>query len=261
MPKRRPLALRIAALQIAFVRRVNDIYIFLQKTAPLVDQERLELAVSNHTKDRDYYVPNGRKKGVAHRTDKEVANILHRFGSTELYQTFLGTLIAHFESFLGQVIREILAEHPRKLLMSLQGFQPQKDVPVGVVLDTDPEDAKDDIVEWVIERTVTGLFYAAPKVYIDYLTKIGGIVSGETEFDDYLEIKATRDLIVHNSGVINDVYLSKAGEKARGTAGQLAMIDQKYFNHSISILKRLSGIIKRNAEKTYQIVKAPMNGG
>lgn len=253
----RPLAHRIAGLQISFVRRINDIHIFLQITSPLIERKRSALVASKDTEDRDYSVPKGSKKGVARRTDKEVADILMRFGSNEMYQTFLGTLIAHFESFLGQVIREILAEHPRKLLMTIHGFQSQKDVPVGVVLDTDAEDAKDEIVEWVIERTVTGLFYAAPKVYIDYLAKIGGIVAGEPEFDDYLEIKATRDLIVHNSGVINEVYLSKAGEKARGTAGQMALIDQNYFNHSMSVLKRLSGIIKRNAEKTYPVKKRP----
>jgi hypothetical protein len=252
---KRALALRIAGLQVAFVRRVNDIHIFLQKVVPLIVREQEKLASSEYEKDRDYAVPKARKRGVARRTDDEVAAILDRFTSNELYQTFVGTLVAHFEPFLGQVLREVLAEYPRKLTANFPGIQVQKDVPVGVVLDTDSTNAREELIEWVIDKAVGSIFYAAPKFYLEYLTKVGGIVSDDPAFDDYLEIKATRDLIVHNSGVINDVYLSKAGEKARGEAGQMAMIDREYFNHAMSNLKRLSGIIKRNAERNYPVKK------
>ncbi|HJR09002.1 MAG TPA: hypothetical protein VJ842_17215 [Pyrinomonadaceae bacterium] len=61
-------------------------------------------------------------------------------------------------------------------------------------------------------------------------------------------MKATRDLLIHNSGVINDVYLSKVEAKKRGERGERILINAGYFDHCISTLKRLSGIVKRDIE-------------
>ncbi len=37
---------------------------------------------------------------------------------------------------------------------------------------------------------------------------------------------ATRDLVVHNSGVTNELYLQKAGKKARGALGARLTVDK-----------------------------------
>ena len=247
----RALALRIASLQYAFLRQVNDTHIFLQKAKPLFVKEKSRLEKSPFRRDRRYCVPYGiGRKAVSARTDVEAAAILHRFLSTELYKTFLVTAVSQFESFLGRVLREILTEYPRKLSILVKEISPAKVIPIDVLLDSDKVK---DAVQWAIERTVNNVFYASPKAYIEYLKKVGGIDTSENTFIEYLEIKATRDLITHNSGVINEVYVTKAGNSARGSAGEFAEIDEEYFDKAIGILKRLSGIVKRDAEKTFPV--------
>jgi len=248
---KRALALRIAGLQNTFVRRINDIHIFIGKTTPLIVQTKAELSKSADEKDREYTVPDRRKKkGIAKRTDEEMAKILGRFATTELFQTFLGTSIAQFESFLGKVLGEILTEYPRKLTTSVSGVPPVKDIPINILLDSD---TVQEAIQWAIDKAVSNLFYAQPKAYMEYLNEVAEIVTQDKAFKDYFELKATRDLIVHNSGVINDVYLGKAGDKARGELGETVRVDAKYFNHALATLKRLSGIIKKDVQKAFPV--------
>lgn len=250
----RPLALRIAGMQIEFVRRLNDIHIFIETISPSIEQTKSQFVKSTNEKDREYDVPKRKKRGMAKRTDKEVAAILERFTKTGLFQTFLGTAVSEFEAFLGKVLKEILKEYPRKLTASVKGNQPTKQVPLEILLDSD---SISDAVGWTVDKAVSDLFYSAPKVYLQYLKDVGGIMHDESEFGEYLEIKATRDVIVHNLGTINDIYLDKAGDKARGVVGETAIVDKDYFENALALLKRLSGIIKRNAEKAFRIRVQP----
>ena len=61
--------------------------------------------------------------------------------------------------------------------------------------------------------------FAKPKDYIDAFRKILSINLNDDLVSDYIEIKASRDIIVHNLGEINKLYIDKAGSKARGVDG------------------------------------------
>lgn len=63
--------------------------------------------------------------------------------------------------------------------------------------------------------------------------------------------KATRDLVVHNGGIVNELYLQKAGEKARGKRGDQLVVNKKYFYGALAKMKKVSGAIKRDVEKRY----------
>ena len=51
-------------------------------------------------------------------------------------------------------------------------------------------------------------------------------------FHKYIEIKATRDIYIHNKGIANDVYLRKAGSHARVKEGTVLPSDIQYFLES-----------------------------
>jgi hypothetical protein len=53
------------------------------------------------------------------------------------------------------------------------------------------------------------------------------------------EIKATRDILEHNAGVVNDIYLRKAGKKARYANGDHVEIDDTYHLGSLRLLKKV----------------------
>jgi len=254
----RPLPLRIQTLQVRFVRRMNDIHIFVQMALPLLKDLTTKFSASEHKKDRRYDVPAVKPTKFARRKDKEIAGVFDYFTKSGIYQTFLVSAVSHFEAFLGDVLKLILKEYPRKLTASVKGMPATKDVPIGMLLDTD---SVEEAVDWAIERAVESLFYASPATYLAYLKEIAGIDTTDTAFQDYLEIKATRDLIIHNSGIINDIYLTKAGDRARGQPGAIAHVDSAYFDWCIANLKRLSGIIKRDAEKTFPVKQKKKVGG
>lgn len=69
--------------------------------------------------------------------------------------------------------------------------------------------------------------------------------------DGYAEVKATRDLVVHNNGVANDAYVRKAGSKARAQDAELIPLDAEYFSQAIQCMKRLANTVCKQAEKKY----------
>ncbi len=52
-------------------------------------------------------------------------------------------------------------------------------------------------------------------------------------------MKATRDLLIHNSGIVNKTYLDKAGKMARYTVGEQVVIDSSYFSDCWLLAKKL----------------------
>lgn len=71
----------------------------------------------------------------------------------------------------------------------------------------------------------------------------------EDEIERFAEMKAARDLLIHNSGIVNKTYLDKAGPKARYTAGDQVMIDRPYFNDCWALAKKLVDDIAAAAKR------------
>jgi hypothetical protein len=243
-----PLARKIYRLHTSFVRKMNDVHIFIQQSFPLLEKAQSNYETSTHKKDRRYYVPSVGHKKFARRKDKELKEIYDRFLSRELFENLIVTSVSHFEAFLFAVLRLILLAYPKKLTLNIQGMEIKKEIPLEILLNTDD---REEALRKVIERHLISLSYATPKAYLECLNKISGIDTSDPVFEDYLEIKSTRDVIIHNSGIINDVYLSKAGNKKRGKIGEQLEIDDQYFNRCIATLKRLSGIIRRDIDRSF----------
>ncbi len=243
-----PLARKVYRLHTAFVRKVNDVHIFVQQSFPLLEEAQSNYEASTHKKDRRYYVPTVGRKKFARRKDRELKEIYDRFLSRELFENLIVAAVSHFESFLFAVLHLVLLTYPKKLALNVRGMDIKKEIPLDILLDTD---SRENALREVIERQLNSLSYATPREYLEYLNSITGVDTLDPAFLDYIEIKATRDVIIHNSGIINDVYLSKVGNKKRGGVGDRLVADNQYFNHCIATLKRLSGIIRRDVDKQF----------
>lgn len=89
---------------------------------------------------------------------------------------------------------------------------------------------KEAIVRDVVEREILGVAYRRPADWFAYLNDRVGLASPTAEqVREIAEIKATRDVLAHNQGVVNAIYLEKAGERARFSAGQRAEIPEPYL--------------------------------
>lgn len=84
-----------------------------------------------------------------------------------------------------------------------------------------------------IDALLNELSYKSPTEYAEFIQKLIGMNLLEcTAFHKYVELKATRDVYIHNRGFANDIYLRKAGHHARVDAGNLLPTDLRYFLES-----------------------------
>ena len=242
------LSLRIASKQNGIVREVNDIHIFVNQALPLLDDARTPYENSSHQKDRRYYVPSVKGSKFAERTDHELRKIYERFTEHGLYETFIVSVVSKFEAFIAEVMKEILRDYPHQVGVSIPGLKPTKDVSTDILLGaSDLSSAIDELIDHHINK----VFYAAPTIQFAYLAEIAGIDLNDEAFEKYYELKATRDLLVHNVGVANEHYIRKAGAKARAARGQTVVVDRQYFDDSVALVKRISGIVKRDIGKKF----------
>jgi hypothetical protein len=175
-----------------------------------------------------------------------------RFVQGELYETLVVAAVSQFEAFIGDVISAILKAYPKKLAVvpgvGKDKDQCSKEVSLEVILRSG---SYAEIIDSIIAARCEMLFFAPPKKYIEYLGEIAGIDTSDEAFSNYIEIKASRDIIIHNNKIANTIYQSKAGKDARAQVGENIVVDAKYFDHTVMILKRISGIIARDTRKTF----------
>lgn len=244
------LSRQVYRLHIALVRRVNDTHIFAaQALQVLQDAKTGNLSVSRKDgKDKRYDVPSVKKSNFARRKPHEVKSIYSRFLDRELYENFIVSAISQLESFMFETLRLILVAYPHKLKINVKGLEIERTVPLDALLG---KQHLNDILAEIVENRIISISYANPKTYLQFIGKLAKIDVEDKAFEDYLEIKATRDLLIHNSGVSNSIYRAKSGAKARVEVGQVIPIDRAYFDHCVATIKRISGIVSRDVAKAF----------
>jgi hypothetical protein len=235
---------------IRLFRELNDLHIFASRTSPL-----LKAAADEHKgefidpdEDIELSVPGKHgRPAIARRNSTEVSALLKRFANEELYANLLVTAVSRFEFYLADVLGEFLRRAPERLLRGPKGGDSGKPVPLQMVVAADD---LEDLFGELIEQRIQSIFYAEPKEYCAYFNAISELEIADSLFEQFFEIKATRDLIVHNSLLVNDLYTKKSGALARGGPGERLKVKKDYFEASLSAMKKLSGTIeKRSREK------------
>lgn len=227
-------------LHVDNVRRFNDTHIFVSQSIPVLIDVRNQYRKSKSKKDKKYYVPYKGRSRFAKRTDVELKKIFDRYIDKDLYTNFIIASVSQLESFLADILRYVILCYPQKLSIKIQGILTSKDMPLDFL--TGSNTIK-EALEKAIDRRVNEVFRASPDLYFKYFEEVTGVKIAEEVFEDYIEIKATRDLLVHNTGKINQIYLNKAGKKARGKNGDILKVDDQYFEYCLDVMKRVSRVV------------------
>lgn len=83
------------------------------------------------------------------------------------------------------------------------------------------------------EALLNELAYKSPAEFAESFQQLLSVNLLECPaFHRYMEVKATRDIFIHNRGIANDIYLRKAGMHARVQAGMRLPADIQYFLES-----------------------------
>lgn len=169
----------------------------------------------------------------------KVVKILKQSIRTNLFGTSLISGVSQTESYLTDIMRIILQRHPQKLSndTSSKTRRESKKIDIRDVLTVSSlEELYDDL----IDQRLHTLMYASPSVYFRYLKDTIQIDLPESLVADFIEVKATRDVLVHNEGRVNQLYIDKAGANARTTnTKQNIPLSHNYFLAAFSTLKQV----------------------
>lgn len=154
-------------------------------------------------------------------SSKYLANYLRAF----TFQHF----VSLFEDFFFDLLRLWLAAFP--------GSLSAKQIDFGTILQA-PDKAA--ITLAVVDRDLNELKYKRVADWFAYLEKLVklGCPSAE-EVERIAEIKASRDILAHNKGIANAIYVAKAGTCARYRAGETLEIPQAYHRESWETLRKV----------------------
>lgn len=172
---------------------------------------------------------------------RRTRKIIEQIRTKEIYNASFVYIISIVEDFLSQVIRLMLQTDNEKIKVTIPGINFRTDYSIIDIVDSD---SKEQILEDIINSRVVSIMYKQPKKQSEYFAKALGIKLDQEYWDAWFEMKATRDLIIHNSNEINGTYINKTGELARGTVGESITIDDAYFRNSISYMKSIIGKIE-----------------
>lgn len=92
----------------------------------------------------------------------------------------------------------------------------------------------------VVERIVRDLAYQRPDQWFRFLDKRVNLgCPDDTQRSALCEMKAARDALEHNRGLVGHDYLEKAGTAARFTLGEVVQIDEPYLLDRFSLLRNI----------------------
>lgn len=151
--------------------------------------------------------------------------------------------VSTFEICIIDTLRIILKNFPEKLDNTIEKIS-KEDLLEGTLLDS------------VIESKIIGISYKNLTEIFEFFFKTSGIKNNsipEELFDNLQEIKATRNLLLHNNLIINDLYSKSAGRRIRRPNNSTRLtIDQNYLYESIICLRDILTILKFKLDNKYK---------
>lgn len=135
--------------------------------------------------------------------DEELFTRVGDYIRVQLPEATFQQFISIFEAFFADFLRLWLSAYPG----SLGG----KQVKFETIMEASDKDA---IIQAVVNKELNEVTYDPPMGWFDYLDKIAKLsVPTLAERERFAEAKASRDVIVHNGGVANMMYETKAGNQ------------------------------------------------
>ncbi|MDO1500326.1 hypothetical protein Q2T40_09310 [Winogradskyella maritima] len=174
---------------------------------------------------------------------KEELTSRYRFMSeTKLPLDAIYRLVTITETLLNYIFKSVLIEFPGKI-------PSKRKIDASIALGADSIDSiKIDIVNSILNE----IAYKSPKEYAEEFNKFVGINLLENPiFHRFIELKATRDIHIHNGGNANDIYISKAGPLARVKSGFYLPVSVQYFLQSYESCIQLTEILENELHKIW----------
>jgi len=210
------------------IRELNNIFVVTQIAQEAVKDAHTTLQSGRRTKLRFSIPTVQREKIVAARNKSDILSLLEQTINRDLFAQALVPAVAVTEGYLADMLSIVLRAFPKKLGSS------EKKVDLPLVLESSD---LEELLGKIISNQIYTAFYASPVKYFMYIEDTLSVSIPEARKKTYAEVKATRDICVHNGGVANKIYVEKSGDRARAEDGEPLPLDQTYFSSAIMGMK------------------------
>lgn len=173
------------------------------------------------------------------------ADLISRYehlGLTQLPINAIYQLITTIETLLGNVIRAVLNEFPAKI-------PNKRKVDAEMILESSSLEV---VKHKIIDSILNELNYKSPRDFaVEFNNFIGINLLEKPVYHRYIELKATRDIYIHNAGVANEVYLAKSDTLARVRNGEVLPVTIQYFLESYEYCLQLTEVLEQGLHKVW----------
>jgi hypothetical protein len=190
-----------------------------------------------------------KEKGLINRWDSSCRNysaLLDRYDkqSEILMPMVFVYLVAIWDAFVLDTVRRILKSHPHLISTADDKIEVSK----SFLWNATSEEIRDYLIEQKVRQLGDH-----PQQLVESFKDYSGInwEASTISLNDVIEIRARRDIWVHNKGVINQQYLNMVGKDASLELGQVAEIDTQYLAQSLRKLTTLAIYIHNIAHKKH----------
>ena len=219
------------------IRNLNNTHVLTDFIEKSLRDLRSSLLKSEKQTEQEYVVPSSKgEKTVLSRDREEISGVLENAYNSGIYEQGIIVAVALAEDYLQTTLRTVLQWFPQKLKQNVAGENVVKSVNLDIILEAK---SKEQLLSRLINKQMQGVFYGAPTRYFEYIEAVLNIDLPADLKKQFVEVKATRDVIVHNSGRANETYLEKAAELARVKNNEKLPVNSEYFSSTISHFKRL----------------------
>ncbi len=243
MTRTHPVSQRIYRSHIRHFRFLNDLWIFTQLVRPQFKARGEELRASKSKAKKRYPVPKRSRVTISRRTDADVGQVFIAQYERGVFETNIISIVSRTEAFVQECLLIAISANPEKL-----SILDKSGIPLDLFLTHEDRSA---LLERLVALRCQELMFAKPADYMRKVSEVLSVEIPEDRIEAYIELKATRDVLIHNQGLINRIYLDKAGQSARGGLGEELEIDADYFGEAIMSSKGLSGAIQAATEEKY----------
>lgn len=179
---------------------------------------------------REGHVVTIRNQATGNTVDKnELPGLAQKYVTGYLAAATFQHFVSLFEDFVFDFTRAWLVEYPRSLSAKQVAFR--------IVLDSAD---KPEIIRTVVQKELVEVAYGRVEDWFENLEKIAklGCPSPE-EVERLAEIKASRDVLVHNKGIANSIYVDKSSGRARFREGETLTIPEGYHRDSWRLIRQV----------------------
>jgi hypothetical protein len=145
-------------------------------------------------------------------------------------------IVTNVEALLTDSVRAVVAKFPKKLGQ-------KRSVSLQLILESK---SIEEVHIRATDELLHELSYKSPREFAEHFEQLLSINLLECPaYHKYIEVKATRDIHIHNRGIVNDTYSRKAGSHARAIAGKYLPVTVAYFLESYEAALQLNEWLER----------------